>query len=830
MSNRNNGERDTEQFSPIDNLNGPKTGTDKSDPWSINSIFGEQTEDVLSGADKSTLEGVDTSTDIYSGRPKETTERNVNLSSGYSSAASKSRKRKRKKMGRVKRTLLSLFLICIITVCLVAGAFGVYVFAFVDGSIPYDLNNLNLQYTSIVYAYDSDIEQYYEMSSFHGTENRIWVDAKDFSPYLENAIVSIEDKRFYDHEGVDWKRTFSAFLNMFFDFYGDKQGGSTITQQLVKNLTRDNEQTSDRKIREIVRARNLESKYTKSTIIECYINTVHFGNGCDGIETAAKYYFNKEAKDLTLLECASLAATIQTPNKINPIDGPEENKTRREICLKEMLGSEYITEAEYNQAMSETLVLASSAGDLPTDSDNPASKTKINNYFTDTVIENVISDLQKKYDYSYSEAENMIYSGGLKIYSTMNKQVQENLEESFKDDSLFPENGSGERPQSAQCIMDYTGHIVGIVGGRGEKTENRSLNRAYGTTRQPGSSIKPISVYAPGIENNLITYSSKLYDFHLQLSNNTYYPAKSGTGSYVTVQYAVQNSYNATAVRMADKLGVDTCFDFLTRRFGISTLVDSYEDENGGIHTDKTYSSMALGGTVNGISVTEMTAAFATFGNGGVYYKPTTYTVVYDTFGNVVLEQDEQGSQVISSDTSTIMNKILQTVVTGGTGTRAQIGDWPLFGKTGTTDNNHDFWFVGGSPYYVSGVWTGYDASKNVRDGYNPSPVIWKETMSKILKNKTLCDFRPSDSVSYRPYCTSTGLCATSSCGDTAMGYFKNDYSPVCEHGSALLDSSSFPEPAGGKYVEIEPITKPAFDAYKESEYEWVDASDVSSN
>lgn len=404
MSNRNNGERDTEQFSPIDNLNGPKTGTNKSDPWSINSIFGEQTEDVFSGADKSTLEGVDTSTDIYSGRPKETTERNVNLSSGYSSAASKSRKRKRKKMGRVKRTLLSLFLICIITVCLVAGAFGVYVFAFVDGSIPYDLNNLNLQYTSIVYAYDSDIEQYYEMSSFHGTENRIWVDAKDFSPYLENAIVSIEDKRFYDHEGVDWKRTFSAFLNMFFDFYGDKQGGSTITQQLVKNLTKDNEQTSDRKIREIVRARNLESKYTKSTIIECYINTVHFGNGCDGIETAAKYYFNKEAKDLTLLECASLAATIQTPNKINPIDGPEDNKTRREICLKEMLGSGYITEAEYNQAMSETLVLASSAGDLPTDSDNPASKTKINNYFTDTVIENVISDLQKKYDYSYSEA------------------------------------------------------------------------------------------------------------------------------------------------------------------------------------------------------------------------------------------------------------------------------------------------------------------------------------------------------------------------------------------------------------------------------------------
>ena len=188
-----------------------------------------------------------------------------------------------------------------------------------------------------------------------------------------------------------------------------------------------------------------------------------------------------------------------------------------------------------------------------------------------------------------------------------------------------------------------------------------------------------------------------LYDFHLKLGNS-YYPEKSGSGSYVTVQYAVQNSYNATAVRMADKLGVDTCFDFLTRRFGITSLVDSYEDENGGIHTDKTYSSMALGGTVRGISVTEMTAAFATFGNGGVYYAPTTYTVVYDTFGNVVLEQDERGSQVISSDTSTIMNKILQTVVEGGTGTRAQIGQWPLYGKTGTGRvNGQDVngWFIG---------------------------------------------------------------------------------------------------------------------------------------
>lgn len=781
-------------FDDLDNNRNHGSFAD-GDPWDINSVLKNEEDDINIFSSSGEI-------DVGRNMKKNTTRNN------RSGDSLKSKKRR----STVGRVFLSIFLVAVITVCLVIGGFGIYVFAFIDDEIPYDLNNLELEYTSVVYAKNYETGEYYEVTQLHGTQNRIWVDASDFSPYLENAIVSIEDKRFYDHEGVDWKRTFSAFMNMFFDIYGGTQGGSTITQQLVKNLTRDDAQTSERKVREIVRARNLESQYTKSTIIECYINTVHFGNGCDGIETAARFYFGKDAKDLTLLECASLAATIQTPSTKNPLDGPDANKERREICLSEMLEQGYISQEEYDFAMADTLVLASKQGDTPQDKES--SSKKVNSYFTDTLIENVIADLQAKYDYSYSEAEEKIYSGGLRIYSTLNENIQKRLEESFLDESNFPKNSSGERPQAAQTVMDYRGHIVGIIGGTGEKKENRSLNRAYQSKRQPGSSIKPLAVYAPGIENNVITYSSLIQDYHIKTSDG-YYPEDSGSGSYVTVQYAVQQSLNAPAVRLAQKLGPEKCFEFLSRRFGISTLVESRKLDDGTILSDITLSSMALGGMCEGVTVTEMTAAYACFGNGGLYYKPTTYTVVYDTFGDVVLEQDEQGSQVISPETATVMNKILQTVVKEGTATAARTGNWPIFGKTGTTDSKHDCWFAGGTPYYVSVVWCGYDSTMNLRAGSNPAPGIWHATMPEVLADLTLCDFNIAEGVSYREYCVDTGLVATRGCYNTSMGYFKDSYLPACDHGSSVTGSASMPEPVGGQYVIIPEIEKPEFNAVK---------------
>ncbi len=769
----------------------------ESDPWNADSLLEDSENDIFSSSDHL----------VHSRLPGDPL---ADEGEDDPFAPPKKKKKKKRTAGRiVGRVALSLLLVLVLAGSMVVGAVGIYITAFVDDEIDFDLNNLQLHYTTLVYARDSK-DQWQEVANLHGTENRVWVDYSEFSPYLPNAIVAIEDKRFYDHEGVDWKRTFSAFLNTFIvNLYGGTQGGSTITQQLVKNLTGDDEQTAGRKVQEIVRARNLESQYPKSTILECYINTVHFGNGCDGIETAAAYYFGKDASELTLLECASLAATIQSPSTKNPIDGPEENKERREICLSIMLEEGSITKEEYDAAMADTLKVKKHSSDNENKGENAK---KVNSYFIDTLIEDVIADLMKETGCTYDEAEQKIYSGGYRIYSSLNQEVQSTLEETFADPDNFPENYEGKRAQSAQTVMDYTGHIVGIVGGVGKKTTDRSLNRAYQSTRQPGSSIKPLSVYGPAIEYNLLTYSSLIHDYHLQLSNGDYYPKASGSGGYVITQYAVQQSLNAPAVRVCNKLSPEKSFEFLKKRFGISTIVESEKGSDGKVISDITLSAMALGGMCHGVTVTEMTAAYAAFGNLGLYYAPSTYYAVYDTFGELVLQHQTTGAQVISPETANVMNRILQTVVTGGTGGAAAIGDWPIFGKTGTTDNKHDCWFAGGTPYYVSVVWCGYDSDDDLPGGANPAPEIWRRSMKQIMEDKEPCDFNQTEAVTYQRYCTSSGEVATENCSDTAYGYFKQSYLPPCTtHGGSVITGGSQPEPYGGKFASIaqKPIPEP---------------------
>ena len=505
---------------------------------------------------------------------------------------------------------------------------------------------------------------------------------------------------------------------MFVDIYGNTQGGSTITQQLVKNLTGDDERSPVRKIQEIMRARYIEGNYTKTTILECYINTVHFGKGCDGIQTAAQYYFGKDAKDLSLLECASLAATIRTPSSLNPISGPEANKERRELVLSEMLDQEFISQEEYDQAMSEELVVVNSGA-----KDAETTSTGVNSYYVDTVIEEVIDDLVEQKGYTETEAETTIYTGGLQIYSTYSARVQNALDETFADNSNFLKVGSGDvQPQSAITVMDYKGHIVGIVGGRGEKAGKRDLNRATMSQRQPGSCMKPIGAYGPSLEYNLITYSTRVQDSPLTLADGTKYPQKGGTGATVYVHKALERSLNAVAVRLVNKLSPQKSFDFLTDRLGITTLVESAKLEDGSIVSDVNLSALALGGCTYGVTVTEMCAAYACFGNLGKYYEPTTYTLITDTFGNTVLEQEE-GTPAFGEDTANIMNEMLQKVISGsqGTGTSGRIGDWPLYGKTGTTNDNKDRWFIGGSPYYVAACWFGFDTPK-VMNGLSSQP------------------------------------------------------------------------------------------------------------
>ncbi len=744
---------------------------------------------------------------IYSSSEKE---EEAHLRSGAPShTRTKSRKKTKKKFSKTKKILLSAVLIVLITFCLIVSAFSIYVFAVVDDDIGYNLNNLSVNYSTVIYAKNRDTEEYSEYCRLHGSENRVWVDSSEFSPYICDAIVAIEDKRFYQHEGVDWKRTFSAFLNMFFDIYGGTQGGSTITQQLVKNLTGDKEQTPQRKIQEIMRARNIEKNYAKSTIIECYANIVHFGNGCDGVQVAAQYYFGKDAKDLTLLECASLAATIQTPATKNPIDGPEVNKERRETCLALMLEQELISKEQYDEAMSQELVVVDHSSKSSTDDDSDGEKldkSNVYDFFVETVIDDVIDDLVNIKGYPKDEAQRLLYSGGLQIYSTVDPYVQRTMEEVFADDSNFAKVGKKEeQPQAAMTLMDYNGHIVGIMGGRGEKTANRILNRATTSKRQPGSSIKPLAAYSPAIELNLATYSTYIEDAPIKF-NGKNYPDR-GSYANVTLQNALSRSLNCVAVRLVNKIGVDKSYEFVEQRYHISTLVESYTRDDGTILTDHTLSSMALGGMVNGVTTKEMAAAYACFGNLGVYWKPTTYTKIVNTFGDEILSQDTIGTQSISQETANVMNEIMQTAVTGSGGTArpAAFGGWPIFAKTGTTNDNYDRWMVAGTPYYVAACWYGFDTPAEMGGtSYNPCIYFWKPVMKKIHEKLELCDFAESGSVSYRYYCTSSGELATDRCSNVALGFYKNSYLPVCsQHGGAIRAEVTKPSPVGGKFAEI---------------------------
>ncbi len=701
------------------------------------------------------------------------------------SAAHHTHKRSKSKtvLSVVGRVVMSMFLIGLITGTIVVGAFAIYVFKYVDGSIDFDLNNLTMNATTIIYATDENGQQY-ELQRLHRDENRVWVEYNEISGYMPNAAIAIEDQRFRTHGGVDWKRTAGAFVNMFIDIYSSRQGGSTITQQLVKNITGDDEISSMRKIQEIMRAREIEKTTSKDAILECYLNTIHLGNGCDGVETASNFYFSKSASELTLLESASLAATIKNPSKFNPLDNPENNKERREYVLSEMKRQKLITQEEYDQAMSEELVVKKN--------ENLSSGSAVYSYFVDTLIREVISDLMTEKNITQKYAENMLYSGGLKIQSTLVPSVQNSLDEVYKDDSNFYKFSGSTQAESASVVMDYQGHIVGIVGGRGEKTESLTWNRATVSTRQPGSTFKPLSAYAPAIENDLVNWGTAIKTTaYTNPADNHTIKNNIGVGS-ASVQTALERSSNTIPAWIIKDMTIDYSYNYLTTRLGL-TLAES----------DKDMSPLAVGATTGGPSLLEMTAAYATFGNLGKYWEPTTYTLITDQHDETILQQQERPSTAMSEATANIMNELLQFVIYGdnGTGKKAAFGDeyWPLFGKTGTTDKNHDRWFMGGSAYYVCGTWFGFDIGKNMNTGYtNPAVTVWKAVMSKVHENLERKDFQDTDETIYVRYCSSTGKIARTGCGSTRVGWYKaaNYVDNACtSHGGDITDSLTKPDP-----------------------------------
>ena len=611
---------------------------------------------------------------------------------------------------------------------------------FSSNQIVGNIRNMEINMTSVIYV-QNEKGGWEEYQRLHGTENRIWVAIDKVPQYLKDAFISIEDERFETHSGVDWKRTAAAVGNKLLKFDSSEFGGSTITQQLIKNVTNDKGRNAMRKFREIVRALLVERQLSKTEILEAYLNTIPLGNGICGVQVASNYYFNKDVSELTLTECAALAAITKNPTEYNPVSGEKANTKRRRTVLDKMLELEKISYDEYDKAYNTPLVLDDSRED--------DLEIEINSYFVDALIDQVIDDLAVKYNLSTSLASTMFYNGGFKIYATVNPKIQSKMEEVYLDiDTYFPQtvkkdNGDKVHVQSAMTVMDYSGHIVGIVGGAGEKTANRGLNRATDSPRQPGSTMKPIGVYALAIEKDIVNYTSSVLDKPIK---NYYADGKSGPkewyGYYkgtVRLNYAIRKSMNTIPVRLLQEIGIDTSYDFLVNKLHCKHLVEA----------DKNLAALALGGTNYGITTTESAAAYAIFGNQGVYHKPTTYYKIERPNGEVVLKYDETGEQAISPASATVMNHLLQEVVYGSEGTGRGIAGYnsmKAYAKTGTSSESNDLWMVAGTPYYVGSVWYGFDLQKEVSNG-GAAAKIWKDVMRDVHKGLEKKEFEDSEDV-----------------------------------------------------------------------------------
>ncbi len=697
----------------------------------------------------------------------------------------------RKALGAVGKCLLTILLIGIITGSLVTCIMVAFVLTKFDGSgsLP-DLNNITNE-TSFIYVQNKNGD-FEEKQSLGGT-NSVWVDLNDMPMYMQNAVISIEDERFRDHKGVDWKRTVSAFANLIFHFNSTEYGGSTITQQLIKLTTQNDDHTIERKITEILGALELEkTSSSKDQVLEAYLNILPLTGNITGVGAGARTYFGKDLQDCSLAECAVLASITNNPSYYNPYYHPDHVRQRQRLVLYKMRQLGYINDQEYIQALGEELHYV--------DTDNSAT-AEVNDYYTDLLIEDVIDGLMETYGYTYTYAENMAFHGGLRIYSAENESIQKSMESIYADDSNFPSNRAGypEDPQAAIYIMDYKGHCVATVGGRGEKNQNRILNRSTQSERSPGSSMKPVGVYGPAIALNTIHYSSQERDASIKLPDGSNWPANYESvpnpyGGNVLIPYAIERSLNTVPVRILQKMGLETSFNFVRDKFHLTTL-----DEN----NDQNYAPLALGALSSGVTCREMAAAFATFGDGGVYHKPLTYYKV-ERDGDVILEADETGSEAMDTDSAYVMNRLLQNVIANPNGTAASLmgqwSGWEVFAKTGTAENNNDVYFAGGTPYYCAASWFGYDNNYElVGDQVSYARILWNQCMKKLHANLTPKTFNEFKGTTVeRHYCTYTGQLAGYGCPSTAVGVYKaNNIPALCYHGGGAVDSSGWSSNSG---------------------------------
>lgn len=671
-----------------------------------------------------------------------------------------------------KTVFFSILAIMVLTVVIVCGYVFGYMIIFANGDVAIDLKEYqaNQSQTSIIYAFDKEGKPY-ELQRLHGKENRIYVSLEEISEPLQKAFIALEDARFPKHNGVDWIRFVAVFVKDQLS-----TGGSSITQQLVKNLTDEREAIFVRKFKEICFALNLEKNFSKDEILEAYLNTLYLGEGCYGVKTACEVYFGKEPSEINIAEAACIASITKAPYTYDPLVNPQKNRDRQIRCLDAMLEEGYISKAEYDEAVAYELILTNSDKyvadeEVKVEEDEP--KNAVWSSYVDFIVDSLYDQFMNEYDMSERQATQKIYYGGLKIYAAVDPEIQAVVEDVYKNRKTFPdESGRDVKSQSAITIMDYSGRVVAICGQAGEKTGDRSLNRAADSPRQPGSSIKPISVYAPAIEEGIATWSTLYQNKAFAYQGKQWpknYTGDKGNGSYVTVQNALARSLNTVPARIVYyDLTLNKSYEYLTQKFKISTANAEY---------DIAPAPLATGAMNRGITTLEMTAAYAAFGNGGLYYKPYCYYRVTNSDGSTVYFDNtaNKGEQVISQDTADIMCELLQTVTTSsyGTGTPYKISGFQTMAKTGTTTDDYDRWFVGGTPYYVAAVWYGYDLNKTVSNvSGNPSGKLFAKIFNEIHEGLPEKTFPKSSLTTEKRYCLRTGLLAGKNCYSTAMGWY----------------------------------------------------------
>ena len=668
----------------------------------------------------------------------------------------------------------TLFLVGIITSLFLACFAAVYVKNVILPQSDLDVGDYSMNLSSTIYYTDPDTGEVSEYETLSGDQNRVWVEYENVPTNLVNALVAIEDKRFYQHNGVDWLRTIKSALTTFTG--GKTQGGSTITQQLIKNMTTYDDVTVKRKVLEIFRALEFDKKYSKKQTLEWYLNYVYFGRRSYGVYTASYTYFGKDVSELSLAECASLIGITNNPSKYDPYNHPENNAARRCDVLEAMCKEGYITEQERDAAMAEELEFKSSKS-------NGQSNT-LYSWYTEQVITDVTKDLMEQYGYSETVASDLVYSGGIEIYACVDPKVQAAVDDIYSNIENLPyTSSSGQQLQSAIVVVDPQGNVSALAGKMGEKTaeDTRGYNMASRALRQPGSSIKPLAVYAPALEMGLITPYSVFEDSPPMIYNGEAWPVNVNhryTGQ-MTVSNAVTNSTNTVAVRVLQQVRPEVAFEYLTDKFGVDSdhLVIS-KTINGREYTDIGYSQMALGGLTNGVSPMDMAGAYSVFPRDGVYIEPRTYSKVLDSNGKELLVKDNTGEPVLKEKTTYYINEMLKDVVNDGSGASAKFSGMAIAGKTGSTNSYNDRWFVGYTPYYTAAVWVGYKNPERIRVSGNPAASLWRSVMSQVHEDLEYKDFTKPSGLVAREYCLDTGLLATDECRSdirgsrVAVGYF----------------------------------------------------------